>query len=91
MLERRLLGVASFIDHAIKIYVRQKEHKLGQHLLIPCFLSPGEDLVGEGGRLLLLIINILLFVFKSKKNSVKVYFQRTSSITLLALNRQTLQ
>ena len=40
---------------------------LGQHLLIPCFLSPGENLVGEGGRLLLLIINILLFVFKSKK------------------------
>ena len=23
---------------------------LGQHLLIPCFLSPGENLASEGGR-----------------------------------------
>ena len=34
---------------------------LGQHLLIPCFLSPGENLASEGGRLLLLILIILLF------------------------------
>ena len=34
-------------------------HTLGQHLLMPCFLSPGENLAS--GRLLLLILIILLF------------------------------
>ena len=34
---------------------------LGQHLLIPCFLSPAEHLAIEGGMLLFLILMISLF------------------------------
>ena len=36
-------------------------HYLHFSLLIPCFLSPGENLASESGRLLLLILIILLF------------------------------
>ena len=34
--------------------------QLAQHLLIPSFLSPGENLASEGGRLLLLILIIIV-------------------------------
>ena len=35
--------------------------KLRPTFIIACFLSPGENLASEGGRLLLLILIILLF------------------------------
>ena len=40
--------------------LRDLEGHLGQHLLIPCFLSPAENLASEGGRLLLLILIIIM-------------------------------
>ena len=54
--------VASTILWLYRISVNSKTIRLlGQHLLIPCFLSPAETLASDDGRLLLLILIILLF------------------------------
>ena len=52
---------------------RQILQHLGQHLLIPCFLSPGENLASEGGRLLLIVFILYYFDLKTTLH-VKVFW-----------------
>ena len=51
------MGVA---QHIYSI-VQAPNIRLGQNLVVPCFLSPGENLAIEGGKLLLLILINSLF------------------------------